>query len=149
MTKTEIFKEVINKIPDDNDWYSPSEGILCNDFWCYKYKDEVIKLSQISPKKRKLFWTKEQIKIKEEIKESGFDYSKGNIVLTRDGDIVDGYHRYVSLIENYHPNSTINVKRLKNLYSGELTVSLYFYLVVISPIKSINLIIKLLFNGIK
>lgn len=149
MTKLQIYKEIINKMPDENDWYSPSDGILCNDFWCYKYKDEVIKLSSIRPKKRKLFWTKEQNEIKESIKNNGFDYTKGNIILTKDGDIVDGYHRYISLIENYNPNSTISVKRLKNLYSGELTVSLYFYFLVIVPLKTINLLVKSLINGVK
>lgn len=141
MTKTQIIKQVINKSFDDTDWYSPSEGILCNDFWCYKYKDEVIKLSDIKPKKRKLFWTKEQNKIRESIKETGFDYTKGYIILTKDGDIVDGYHRYISLIENYNSDSTISLKRLENLYSGELSVTLYFYFLVILPLKTINLLI--------
>lgn len=141
MTKTQIIKQVINKSFNDDDWYSPSEGILCNDFWCYKYKDEVIKLSDIKPKKRKLFWTKEQNKIRESIKETGFDYTKGYIILTKDGDIVDGYHRYISLVEHYNPDSTISLKRLENLYSGELSVTLYFYFLVILPLKTINLLI--------
>jgi membrane-bound inhibitor of C-type lysozyme len=149
MTKKEIYKEVLNKMPDDMDWYSPSEGILCNDFWCYKCKDEVITLSNLQPKKRKLFWTNKQIKIKEDIKLSGFDYSKGHIVLTNDGDIVDGYHRFIALSENYHPSSTILVKRLTNLEFGELSVSLYFYLVVIVPLKSINLLMNFLVNKLR
>ena len=127
MTRAEIYKEVLNRLPDDADWYSPSEGILCNDFWCYKCKDEVITLSNIEPKNRKLFWTKKQNKMREDIKTSGYDYTKGHIVLTTDGDIVDGYHRFVSLSENYHPNSKIMIKRLTNFYSDEMLVSLYFY----------------------
>jgi hypothetical protein len=149
MTRAEIYKEVLNRLPDDVDWYSPSEGILCNDFWCYKCKDEVITLSNIEHRNRKLFWTKKQNSMREDIKTSGYDYTKGYIVLTNDGDIIDGNHRFVSLSENYHPNSKIMIKRLTNFYSGEIMVSLYFYLLYIVPLKFINLVFKSLINVFK
>lgn len=146
MTRAEIYKEVLNRLPDDSDWYSPSEGILCNDFWCYKCKDEVITLSNIEPRNRKLFWTKEQNSMREDIKTYGYDYSKGHIILTTDGNIVDGYHRFVSLSENYHPDSKIMIKRLTNFYDDEMLVSLYFYSLFITPLKFINLSLKCLIN---
>ena len=40
-------------------------------------------------------------------------------------EIVDGYHRFISLVENYRPDSTIMVKRLTNLDSEIMDVSLY------------------------
>lgn len=149
MTNKEILKEVLNRIPDEKDWYSPSEGILCNDFWCYKSKDEVITLENLSPRNRRLFWTEKQTEMREQIKTSGYDYDKGHIVLTKDGDIVDGYHRFISLVENYRPDSTIMVKRLTNLDSEKMDVSLYFYLVCIVPLKFINLSFKFLVNVFK
>jgi hypothetical protein len=149
MTRAEIYKEVLNRLPDDAEWYSPSEGILCNDFWCYKCKDEVITLSNIEPNSRRVYWTNKQNKMREEIKTSGYDYTKGHIVLTADGEIVDGYHRFISLSENYHPNSKIMVKRLTNFYSDEMAVSLYFYLLYILPIKFINILFKSLISVFK
>lgn len=149
MKNKKILKEIINTVREE-DWYFLDENIICNYFWCYEYKKEVIRLGDLKENGRTfLLETKKQKKMRDEIKENGLNYKKGYIILSNDSDIVDGNHRVKYLSDNFHPDSLVKVVRLKNLNSEEQTKELYFYFLFISPIKIVYTILKCLKNVFK
>jgi hypothetical protein len=77
--------------------------------------DRIIKL-KISDLKQfkynKLIWTKDRLDVRDEILNTGFDYKKGFINITKDNYITDGNHRFQTLKEMYGENYQVYVERI-------------------------------------
>jgi hypothetical protein len=64
-----------------------------------------------------LTWSKDQVKLREEIRNKKYDPSLGKpIAITKDGICVEGHHRVSSLIEYYGEDYVITVRKINTKY---------------------------------
>jgi len=77
--------------------------------------DRYIKLKISDLKQLKfsnLLWTEDRMNVRDEILNTGFDYKKGFITVTKDNYITDGNHRFHTLKEMHGENYYLYVERI-------------------------------------
>ena len=84
--------------------------------------------------------------IVDSILKNGFDYNLGHIVISKDNEIIDGNHRYHSLLEIYGSDFVIIFKKLnstKKLYHTFLFVIVFpIYFLILTYIIQLVIFFK-------
>lgn len=130
-----ILKIVLNSKKDidkNSLFYDETDNLFCSNFWCYQITKNKIKLSELIPKYVPDLENIIYKKITNEIKEFGFDYSKGYIVIHKN-KIIDGNHRYFILKKLYGLDHEIIVLKILNNFNPLLHMIFIFFF--IKPIK--------------
>jgi hypothetical protein len=106
------------------------------------FKYETVKLKDLKPISN-IRWEEKHYNIKDDVI-NNYDIKKGIITITKDNKILDGNHRYYTLLEHYGNNYQIMVRRVpikKSLYLFLITpivIILIPIMVVIRLFKKIN-----------
>jgi hypothetical protein len=120
-------------------FYDKDSNMSCHSYWCYRVKEIDIKLSEITPDYKPRINTKFYLKLKEEIKEKGFDYTKGYIS-TKNLKILNGNHRYFILKELYGDEHKIKILETVDRYN--FILHSLFLIFIINPMKIIYRLYK-------
>jgi hypothetical protein len=128
-------------------FYDKDNHMLCDTDWCYRVKEKRVKLSELTIKSRPKISTDYYIKIKEDIANRGFDYSKGYIT-TRKSVIANGHHRYLILHELFGDDYEIDVLEFLDIKNATLHYIFLFLFMFgfIKPIKAIYKFLKSIIN---
>lgn len=134
----DIFKMIMRSEKKDGRSFSfcdEEENFCCGRFWCYNVKKINIKLSELKPAYKPNINRKKYKKITDEIKEFGFDYSKGYITIQPNSEniIGDGHHRYFILKNIYGMDYEIVVFKFLDQYN--ILGHLFFIYFFMKPIK--------------
>lgn len=133
-----IFQIVIKSKLQKNSFifYDKDKKMLCTTFWCYEAIEEKVKLSELTPSHTPFISSEYYKGIIEDIKNNGFDYTKGYIV-TRAYDknniITNGNHRYLILKKLFGLNHEVKVLKITKKYNPWLHI--LFIFLVIKPLK--------------
>lgn len=122
-------------------FYDEDANMCCYVDWCYKTREKLVKLSELTPEYKPNISSEYYIKIKEDIINNGFDYTK-SFITVKNLDIIDGHHRYFILKEIFGENHEISV--LEILDRHNVILHFLFIFLFIKPIKIILKLLKLI-----
>lgn len=127
-------------------FYDREKKVCCYTYWCYNVREEKMKLSELKPQYVPLDFHKDFYKkMKEELKNGGFDYEKGIITMKYRGEniIGDGHHRYFIMKDLFGPDYEVTTVKIIDKYNPWL--HFLFINLIIKPIR----LLYRIFNSIK
>ncbi len=137
MNFTDKLRITVNRTYTSPTLKKHENGFYCNKWWCHEGNLVTIPLSEIKSKVKSVQLTVTHRRIEYEILERGYNYNMGYIVVNRNNQIMDGYHRYHILKKHFDDTLQITIIRLPEVGNiFPIFISKMFVFHIISKIYS-------------